>query len=55
MSGTSGIVYYSSVGEGVTLRSPYLTMGWIRNVGGVGRRVDHFSDLLWHTKTPKGK
>jgi len=38
MPGTPGIVYYSSVSERETLRSPNITIGWIRNVGIVGKR-----------------
>ena len=37
MSRTPVIDYWVSIGEGGTLRSPDLTIGWIRNVGEVGR------------------
>ena len=38
MSGTLVIDYWVSIREGGTLKSPDLTIGWIRNVGEVGRR-----------------
>ena len=36
MAGTPGIVHLVSIGKGETLRLPDLTIGWIRNVRGVG-------------------
>jgi hypothetical protein len=38
MSWTLVIDYWVSIREGGTLRLPYPTIGWIRNVGEVGRR-----------------
>jgi hypothetical protein len=38
MSGTPGIVYWESIEERETLRSPDLTIRWVRKVGVVGRR-----------------
>jgi len=38
MSWTPGIVYWASIWERETLRSPDLTIRWIRKAGGVGRR-----------------
>ena len=38
MSEMSGIVYFVSIVEVKTLGSPDLTIGWIRNVGGVKKR-----------------
>ena len=38
MSKTHGIVYWVSIENRKTLRSPDLTIGWIRNGGEVGRR-----------------
>jgi len=38
MSGTPGIVYWKSIEERETLRSPDLTIRWVRKVGVVGRR-----------------
>ena len=37
MSRTPGIVQWVSIEDRKTLRSPDLTIGWIRNVGKVGR------------------
>ena len=38
MSKTHGIVYWVSIEDRETLRLPDFTIGWIRNVGAVGRR-----------------
>jgi hypothetical protein len=53
MSRTPGIVYWVSIGDRETLRSPDLTFRWIRNVGGWGEGVDHCADLLGHPTTPQ--
>jgi hypothetical protein len=38
MSKIPGIVYWVSIGDRETVISPDFTFGWIRNVGGMGRR-----------------
>jgi hypothetical protein len=38
MSWTPGIVYWASIWKRETLKSPDLTIRWIRKAGGVGRR-----------------
>jgi hypothetical protein len=37
-SKTPAVDYWASIEGGETLRTQYITIGWIRNVGGVGRR-----------------
>jgi hypothetical protein len=52
MSGTPGIVYLVSIVERKTLGSPDLTIGWIRNVGGVrkrGRPLCRLTRVLYNT------
>ena len=53
MSRTPGIVYWVSIEDRETLRSPDPTIGWIRNAREVGRRVDHFAHLPGHPTTPQ--
>ena len=52
MSEMPGIVYFISIVEGKTLGSPDLTIGWIRNVGGVkkrGRPLCRLTRVLYNT------